>query len=110
MELPGQKGIFAVGDIAAGHPNGAGRAGRQGDLVAANIRTLIMGQGGELVEVPVAAPAIVLPLGPEGGAGQRPDQEELLGPEEVAELKGRDMMVDRYAEKLGVLQPAAEKG
>jgi apoptosis-inducing factor 2 len=109
MELPGQKGIFAVGDIAAGHPNGAGRAGRQGDLVAANIRTLITGQG-EQVEVPVAAPAIVLPLGPEGGAGQRPDQEELLGPGEVAELKGRDMMVDRYAEKLGVLQPAADKG
>jgi len=108
MELPGQEGIFAVGDIAAGHPNGAGRAGRHGDLVAANIRTLITGQG-ELVEAQVAPPAIILPLGPEGGAGQRPDQEELLGPAAVAEIKGRDMMIHRYAEKLGVLQPAPQK-
>jgi NADH dehydrogenase FAD-containing subunit len=103
LELPGQEGIFAVGDIAAGHPNGAGRAGRHGDLVAANLRTLITGQG-ELLEAQVAPPAIILPLGPEGGAGQRPDQEELLGPEAVAEIKGRDMMIDRFAEKLGVLQ------
>lgn len=108
MQLPGQHRTFAVGDIAAGHPNGAGRAGRHGDLVAANLRTLITGQG-ELVEAPVPPPAIVLPLGPEGGAGQRPHQEELLGPAAVAEIKGRDMMIDRYAEKLGVLQPAPEK-
>ena len=108
MELPGQKGIFAIGDIAAGHPNGAGRAGQHGDLVAANIRTLITGQG-ELVEAQVTSPSIILPLGPEGGAGQRPNQEELLGPEAVAQIKGRDMMIDRYAEKLGVLQRAPHK-
>ncbi|MGI8827904.1 MAG: FAD-dependent oxidoreductase [Chloroflexota bacterium] len=108
MELPGQEGIFAVGDIAAGHPNGAGGAARHGNLIAANIRSLITGQG-ELLEALVAPPAIVLPLGPEGGAGQRANQEELLGPEAVAEIKGRDMMVDRYAEKLGVLQQAQQK-
>ena len=107
LELPGQEGIFAVGDIAAGHPNGAGRAGRHGDLVAANLRTLITGQG-ELVKAHVAPPAIILPLGPEGGAGQRSDQEELLGPEAVAQIKGRDMMIDRFAEKLGVLQPTTQ--
>jgi hypothetical protein len=67
---------------------------------------LITGQG-ELVEAQAAPPAIILPLGPEGGAGQRPDREELLGPEAVAEIKGRDMMIDRFAEKLGVLQPTA---
>lgn len=108
MELPGQEGIVAVGDIAAGHPNGAGRAGRHGDLVAANIRTLITGQG-ELMEAQITPPAIILPLGPEGGAGQRPDQAELLGPEAVAELKGRDLMVDRYAEKLRVPLPVSRK-
>jgi NADH dehydrogenase FAD-containing subunit len=108
LELPGQEGIFAVGDITAGHPNGAGRAGRHGDLVAANLRTLITGQG-ELLKAHVAPPAIILPLGPEGGVGQRPDQEELLGPEAVAEIKGRDMMIDRFAEKLGVLQPTTQR-
>ena len=37
-----------------------------------------------------------------GGSGQRPGREELLPAEIVAELKGRDMMVARYAEMLGV--------
>lgn len=105
MQLRGQEGILAIGDIAAGHPNGAGRATRHGDLVASNLRTMITGQG-ELAEAQPAPPAIILPLGPEGGAGQRPNQEELLGPEAVAEIKGRDMMIDRFAEKMGVLQPA----
>ena len=103
MGLPGQEGMFAIGDIAAGHPNGAGRAGRHGDLVAANIRALITGEG-TMAEAPMTPPAIVLPLGPEGGAGQRPNQEQLLGPSEVAAIKGRDMMIDRYAQFLGVLQ------
>ena len=44
----------------------------------------------------------MVPIGPEGGSGQRPGREELLPPEMVAELKGRDMMVARYAEMLGV--------
>ncbi|HEX9359162.1 MAG TPA: hypothetical protein VF933_35800 [Streptosporangiaceae bacterium] len=47
-----------------------------------------------------------MPIGPEGGSGQRPGQEELLPAEMVAELKGRDMMVARFAEMLGV--PVAE--
>jgi hypothetical protein len=45
----------------------------------------------------------------EGGAGERPTQEELLGSSEVAAIKGRNMMVDRYAEKLGVFQLATEE-
>lgn len=44
----------------------------------------------------------MVPIGPEAGSGQRPGREELLPPEMVAELKGRDMMVARYAEMLGV--------
>lgn len=105
MEIADHDGIYAVGDIAAGHLNGAGRASRQGERVAANIRALITGEG-EVIPMPVTPPAIILPLGPEGGAGQRPDQEGLLGPEAVAEIKGRDMMVDVYAKKLGVPEPS----
>jgi hypothetical protein len=47
-----------------------------------------------------------VPIGPEGGSGQRPGTEDLLPPDMVAELKGRDMMVARFAELLG-LPPAS---
>jgi apoptosis-inducing factor 2 len=40
--------------------------------------------------------AIAIPLGPEGGAGQLPGQEEIAGPEVISELKGRDMLIDGY--------------
>jgi hypothetical protein len=49
-----------------------------------------------------------VPIGPEGGSGQRPDSEDLLPAEVVAQLKGRDMMVARFAEMLGI--PAADEG
>lgn len=39
---------------------------------------------------------------PEGGAGQLHGSEELMPAEVVSQLKGRDMMVDRFAEMLGV--------
>jgi hypothetical protein len=46
--------------------------------------------------------AIIVPVGPDGGAGQLPDSDGLLPAEMVSQLKGRDMMVDRFAELLGV--------
>ena len=49
-----------------------------------------------------------MPIGPEGGSGQRPDSEDLLPAEVVAQVKGRDMMVARFAEMLGV--PGADDG
>ena len=42
--------------------------------------------------------AIMVPIGPEGGSGQLPGQEELTSREMVASVKGRDLMVDRYQE------------
>ena len=36
-----------------------------------------------------------------GGAGQRADSANLVPAEVVAQLKGRDMMVQRFAELLG---------
>jgi len=49
--------------------------------------------------------AIVVPIGPEGGSGQLPGQEELASREMVATVKGRDLMVDRYAEIFGLTTP-----
>jgi len=43
-----------------------------------------------------------VPVGPDGGAGQLAGRDDLLPAETVAELKGRDMMVGRFAELLGL--------
>jgi apoptosis-inducing factor 2 len=83
----------------ADHPM-AGAAARQAAVVAANIRAFITGQG-ELAEYEAPPPGIVVPLGPRRGAGQRGGQDELLAAEVVADLKGRDLMVDRYIDLLG---------
>ena len=84
----------------------AGIARRQANVVAANIRSLITGTG-DLTQYEPSAPGIIVPIGPQGGSGQRPDSDELVAAEFVAEVKGRDLMVDRFAELLGVTRPAA---
>jgi apoptosis-inducing factor 2 len=101
LQIAGQDRVFALGDVAAADHKMAGAAGRQAVIVAGNIRALITGQG-ELDRYQPPPPGIVVPIGPEGGAGQRGGQDALVPAEVVAELKGRDMMVDRYIALLGV--------
>jgi NADH dehydrogenase FAD-containing subunit len=112
LQVAGQDRVFALGDVSTADRKVAGAAGRQAAIVAENIRALIAaGSGADGVELSryEAAPAgIVVPIGPEGGSGQRPGSEDLLPPAVVAELKGRDMMVARFAELLGV--PPASAG
>lgn len=94
--------VFALGDVSAADVNkGAGAAGRQAPVVAGNIRALITGEG-ELAQYRQPAATIIVPVGPDGGAGQRADAADLLPAEVVAELKGRDMMVRRFADLLGL--------
>ena len=106
LQVAGQDRVFALGDVSTADRKVAGAAGRQAAVVAANIRALIEAgpdaAGIALAEYELSPPGIVVPIGPEGGSGQRPGVEELLPPEMVAQLKGRDMMVDRFAELLGV--------
>jgi NADH dehydrogenase FAD-containing subunit len=105
LRVAGQDRVFALGDVSAADQNkGAGVAGRQAQVVAANIRALITGDG-ELASYEPAPPSIIIPVGPEGGAGQRHGLDDLVPAEVVAQLKGRDMMVDRFAELLGVTAP-----
>jgi NADH dehydrogenase FAD-containing subunit len=100
LQVIGQGRVFALGDVAtADHPM-AGAAARQAAIVAGNIRAFITGQG-ELADYEAPPPGIVVPLGPRGGAGQCGGQDALLPAGVVADLKGRDMMVDRYIELLG---------
>ena len=74
----------------------AGFAGAQAALLAANIRTLITGEG-ELTKYERWPTAIVVPLGPEGGAGQLPGHDGIAGPEMASGIKGRAMLVDDNA-------------
>jgi NADH dehydrogenase FAD-containing subunit len=105
LRVVGQDRVFAVGDVSTADHKMAGIAGRQAQLAASNIRALITGDGDLKTHQP-SAPAIIVPVGPGGGSGQRPGSDDLVSPEVVAEVKGRDMMVDRFAELLGVTGPA----
>ena len=51
-----------------------------------------------------------MPVGPAGGAGQRAGVDELLAAEVVADLKGRDMMVERFAGMFGLAGDGASGG
>jgi apoptosis-inducing factor 2 len=93
-QLRVRDGVYAIGDIATADRNMAGMAGRQAELLAANLRSRITGEGTEQPYTRMP-PMIAIPLGPEGGAGQMPDG--LLGPDVVADLKGREMLVERNA-------------
>jgi NADH dehydrogenase FAD-containing subunit len=108
LRVAGQDRVFALGDVSTADPNkGAGATGRQAPVVAGNIRALIAGDR-ELARYEPLPPSIVVPIGPDGGAGQQHGSEDLVPAEVVAQLKGRDMMVDRFAELLGV--KAADPG
>ncbi|HEX3926081.1 MAG TPA: FAD-dependent oxidoreductase [Streptosporangiaceae bacterium] len=101
LQVAGQDRVFAVGDVSAADHNMAGIAGRQAQVVADNIRSLITGAGSLRAHEPTA-PGIFVPIGPRGGSGQRAGVDQLFPPEAVAQAKGRDMMVDRFATMFGV--------
>ncbi len=106
LQVAGQDRVFAIGDVAAADHKMAGIAGRQAQLVAGNIKALIAGDSGLTAYQP-SPPAIIVPIGPYGGSGQLPGSDDLAAPDVVARVKGRDMMVERFAELLGVTAPAS---
>jgi apoptosis-inducing factor 2 len=107
LQVQGQDRVFALGDVAAADAKMAGIAGRQAEIVAANIKAMIA--GGAPAEKYRAGPAAILvPIGPAGGSGQLPGTDDLLAPEAAAQIKGQGMFVDRYAELLGVTAPAGD--
>jgi apoptosis-inducing factor 2 len=101
LQVAGQDRVFAVGDVSTADHKMAGIAGRQAQLAAGNIRALITGDG-ELASYQPSPPVIIVPIGPEGGSGQLPGSDDLATPERVAQAKGRDMMVGRFTELLGI--------
>jgi NADH dehydrogenase FAD-containing subunit len=101
LQVAGHDNVFAIGDVSTADAKMAGFAGMQATLVADNIIKIVNGDSDISAYQPYG-PAIVVPIGPEGGSGQLPGQEELASREMVATVKGRDLMVDRFAETLGI--------
>jgi apoptosis-inducing factor 2 len=103
LQVKGQPDVFALGDAAAADLKGAGRASRQAEVVVANIRALA--EGRELKAYEPSPPAIVIPLGPSGGASELPGQDEIAGAEQTAAIKGSHLFIERYRELFGLAQP-----
>jgi NADH dehydrogenase FAD-containing subunit len=101
LQVSPVENVFAIGDVSTADFKMAGRAGRQAHLVAENIRKLMNGDH-ELSPYEPVPPAIIVPIGPNLGSGQLPGADDLASREMVSAAKGRDLMVDRYAEIMGL--------
>jgi apoptosis-inducing factor 2 len=106
LQVAGHENVFAIGDVSTADAKMAGMAGMQAQLVAENIIKMVNGNS-RLNPYEPFGPAIVVPIGPDGGSGQLPGQEELASRDMVATIKGRDLMVDRYEEILGLTRSSS---
>jgi apoptosis-inducing factor 2 len=94
LRVIGEDQVFAIGDVADADRDMAGVATKQAETVAANISSLITGTD-ELTRWDQFPPLIAIPLGPEGGAGFLGDG--VADSAQIAEVKGRHMLIDTYA-------------
>ena len=69
--------------------------------MAENITALVQGRS-DLTRYASVGAGIGVTIGPTGGAGQFPGQDEIVGREVIAEAKGRDLMVDRFGALFGL--------
>jgi apoptosis-inducing factor 2 len=106
LQVARHDNVFAIGDVSSIDAKMAGLAGRQAQVVAQNIIKLVNGDT-DLTDYQPFGAAIVVPIGPEGGSGQLPGQDELASRDFVANVKGRDLMVGRYAEMFGITSTAS---
>jgi NADH dehydrogenase FAD-containing subunit len=102
LRVVGETQLFALGDVTDADRDMAGIANAQAGVVAANIRVLITGTG-ELTSYETFPPMIAIPLGPEGGAGLLGDG--VADAATIADLKGRHMGTDRFAELFDAAPP-----
>lgn len=87
LRLPGQRHVFAIGDITAiPEAKQASAAFQHAAVVAANIRTLL-DAGDALTTYRPNPPGIILPLGPKGGASYAPGWENYLDADTVTQIR-----------------------
>lgn len=97
----GTSTVYAIGDVIAVDPyHRAGSASRHAGVAAANILADIAGSGDRQQYAP-PPPVLILPIGPGRGTGQLPGQDATMSAEAVTQMKGRDLMIDRYLEIFG---------
>jgi apoptosis-inducing factor 2 len=101
LQVAGQSTVFALGDVSTADSKMAGLAGRQAAIVADNINALAQGRS-DLTHYTSRGITIAVPIGPNGGAGQFPGDDDIAGPETIAERKGREMGVARLRERFGL--------
>lgn len=94
----GQDAVFAIGDLVAGQPSMAVNASQTAAVAAANV--LALSRGEALSSHAAGERLILVPLGPNGGAGQLPGEAGILGAAEVAEKKGRSLLLENFEKKL----------
>lgn len=101
LRVAGQQRVFALGDITSlPEAKLAKFAGDHAEVIVANIRTLIEGEG-ELRTYTPAGPMIALPLGPTGGASYA-DGMGMLDAATTSKIKGSHLMVANYEELFGL--------
>ena len=105
LRVAGHERIFALGDISDADRDMAGAATAQGHVVAANVRALIAGT--ELTAYEPLPAVIAVPLGPHGGAGKLPGVDGIAGPDVIADIKGRAMLLDHYGALFDVAEAEA---
>jgi apoptosis-inducing factor 2 len=106
LQVAGQTTVFALGDLSTADSKMAGFARHQAATVADNINALAEGRS-DLADYVSMGVAIAVPIGPTGGAGQFPGQDEIVGQETISEVKGRDMMVEPFSELFGLATSTA---
>ncbi|MFE4758199.1 FAD-dependent oxidoreductase [Streptomyces mirabilis] len=101
LQVKGQDTVFALGDITdVAEPKQASAASRHVEVVAGNIKALIEG-GSELAAYQPGPAAIILPLGPAGGAAQLPGM-GIAGPDITSQYKGADLLTGRLGQLFGI--------
>lgn len=108
LRLPGQRRMFAIGDMTSiPEAKMAKAAGEHAQVVASNIRALL--RGDDLTCYRPLGPGISLPLGPTGGASYATEL-GLLGARATSRLKGADLRTDTLAEIFGLARPRRSPG
>ncbi|GLZ77615.1 pyridine nucleotide-disulfide oxidoreductase [Actinorhabdospora filicis] len=104
LTVEGHTNVHAVGDVTdVPEAKMAGYAMQHAAVVAENILAALRGEEPTAEYHPSPVPAILLPLGPEGGVGQFPGEGGawVLPREMVVDYKGRDLFSGRFHELFG---------
>jgi NADH dehydrogenase FAD-containing subunit len=99
LRVAGRDNVFAIGDVTGiAEPKRAAAAHQHAQVVADSILAMAQGRVPETTYQP-GPDGVLIPLGATGGAGQAPTAAAtVVGPEETAQFKGRDLMISRYEE------------